>query len=268
MSCCCGGFAGGLGGATLASARLGQWNPQPNSATAPLADGVPTASASGTAQAEVVVNNSDLMQSARRISYISAAAINSVAGARANQFCMTNGCVAGQQPLAGSRYRVQRWQLSFVWWIGDAVLNAEARMFVGALNSGAAPTAVDPATLLNAIGFGCNTGDTTLKLYARDAGANAQTIDLGANFPVNTTNKNALYRTIIACEAGATANPVIFDWQVERLNTGDRASGKITSLAGPGFGVNMAPQLWRSTGPTVVSAVVMGLVSMSLVTDI
>jgi hypothetical protein len=252
------------GGAALNADRVGQWNPIPGVNTAPLSDGVNGPTATGTATARTIAGNpATLLASARRIGYVSAAAINSVGGARAGQQVMING---GTQPAGPTK--IARWKLMFTFGISDAVLNGEARMFVGATASAVAPTAVDPATLNQAIGFGVDANETTMRFYAADAGANRQEIDLGAGFPVNTAAAAArLYRILIACRAGATANPVTYDWAIENMDTGVRAAGVVDTLAGPQFNQPMSPLLWRATGPVSALATGIDLVHMRLETD-
>jgi hypothetical protein len=259
MTCCTPNLS-----ADLTAYRISTWNPIPAVTTAPLADGVTAPSATGTATARTVTNPSPLMRAARRIGYVSAAVINSVGGARAGQAIMFNGGAAIANPRIDS---AGYWKLSFTWGISDAALNPEARMFVGAETSLVAPTAVDPATILNAIGFGCDNGETTLRLYGRDGGANTTEIDLGAGFPVNTADVTAhrMYRTVIEC-FGAAANPVRYRWQAYNLDSGAVAEGEITGLGGPAVNVVMAPRLWRATGPVSALATGIDLVHMKLVT--
>lgn len=251
MSCCCGGAEPG---ATSGATKQTQWNFQGGTAPAPLAEGMVAPTIVGTATTRVVSNASPHMASLRS-GYVSAVAANAMASLR-NTILI---CQCGIVTPGTGRFRGAGWRWMAQWAISDAVLNPEARMFVGLIGSIAAPTAVDPATLLNKVGFGCDQGNTELQAYANGA-AGSQVVTLGPNFPCNVTSiagSQSWWRAFIYCAPGQTAN-MVYQWQIERLATGHVASGVWT-----GAGVNgtpgptqvLTPQLWRSTGPANTAAV-------------
>jgi hypothetical protein len=117
-------------------------------------------------------------------------------------------------------------------------------MFIGVSSSTAVPTDVNPATLINSIGVGCNSADTTLRIYY-GAGTAQIPIDLGASFPCNTVNTD-LYRLTITCPV--TGGAV---YEVVRLNTGASVSGTLASGVIPASTTLLSYQrAWRSTGVT------------------
>jgi len=80
--------------------------------------------------------------------------------------------------------------------------------------------------LVNCIGVGRRAADTTLHLF--HGGSSAQTpIDLGANFPANTANVD-MYDLALFSPPSATG---VINWEVTRLNTGDRLSGQVSGGA-------------------------------------
>ncbi len=128
------------------------------------------------------------------------------------------------------------------------MLVTDARMFAGLMGTAAAATDVNPSTLTNILGVGCDAGDTTLQLYA--AGAAAQTrVDLGVNFPVNTTGVDVYELALYAPPNGSEVR-----FQVTRLNTGNVTSGVITVSANlPAATVLMAPYIWRTNNATAAA---------------
>jgi hypothetical protein len=253
MSCCPGGL--GVGAVQI---RELQWNPQPNSITVPLADGVPAPTLTGAGNSKTVANvNGDLLQSLVRLGIGSSAAINSVAGARAGQAIIP----AGNQAQIPGPYRIGKWRAVFDWGVSDPVLNAEAKGFVGLQNTTAAPAAVDPATLLTALGMGYNTGDANMSIYASGP-AVGQVIGLGAAFPRPALGD--VYRLVLSCGAevvGAASQR--FTWMAINCKTGAIATGSVENPS-PAVGVTLAPRFWRATGPVDAAQVVIDMIWMNI----
>jgi hypothetical protein len=137
-------------------------------------------------------------------------------------------------------------------------------MFVGLSASVAAPTNVEPSTLVNVIGVGkVGTDDTQLRIFY--GGTTAQTsIALGsANFPINNTTAYEL--TLFA--PPSTTGTV--HYEVTNLNTNFKASG---TLSGGGTVLPVATtllttQIWRSNNATA-AAVGIDICSIYLETDV
>lgn len=200
--------------ATLARGKVGFWLP-----AGALSSGVPgvagyaayTISGTATGRACAATN---LFTRQRRLGSVSASSTGSFAGYRTGGTMITVGTgTAG----VGGFYKVTRFGCS------DAVVVTDARQFVGVSTSTGGPSNVEPSTLTNCIGVGHGAADTNLKIFY--GGSSAQTpIDLGANFPANTTSVD-LYELILF---SPSTSPDV-SWQVTRVNTGDVASGTITN---------------------------------------
>jgi hypothetical protein len=125
---------------------------------------------------------------------------------------------------------------------GDAVtaLLAGFRFFVGSWTShgGSSFGNVNPSTKLHMIGAGVDAGETTLSIMHNDGAGTASKIDLGANFPVDTGNRDLYVVTFFAPPAAT-----YIGYHVRRVNTGDEASGTITSDLPADNGI-LGPQFW------------------------
>jgi hypothetical protein len=193
-----------------------------------------TATATGT-QGNNGLATTNYYTSRARSSYTSAAGAGSVGGVRHSQGMVWRGNAAG---LGG-------FHLIWRFGINDAVLVGTARMFVGLQGSAAAPTDVDPSTLANILGVGCDAGDTVLQLYAAGAAAQAR-VSLGANFPVNTVGVD-VYELQLFC----APNSAQVDYRVTRLNTGHVATGTINVAANlPANTTLLTLNAYRSNGAT------------------
>jgi len=152
------------------------------------------------------------------------------------------------------------WVYSFG--IGDTV--ASPRTFVGLSTSSSAATNVEPSTLINVIGVGQGASDTNLKVFY--GGSAAQTpIDLGANFPTNTSSTD-WYQVVLY--APPTSNNTVY-YQVTRQNTGNVATGTLTGTAGtvlPANTSNLYYRGWRTNNATA-AAVTLQYGAMYIETD-
>jgi hypothetical protein len=146
--------------------------------------------------------------------------------------------------------------------IADTVANP--RTFVGISSSTGAPTNVEPSTLVNSIGVGQGAANTNLFVYY--GGSAAQTpIDLGINFPTNTSSTDWYELTLFA---PPTSNNTVY-YQVTRLNTGNVASGTLTGTAGtalPSNTTTLCIRAFRSNNATA-SAVTLALGNCYIETD-
>jgi hypothetical protein len=144
--------------------------------------------------------------------------------------------------------------------VSDASLVSTANMFVGMAANLPADGATSGRT--NAIGVGCDSGDTTLQLYGAGSSAQAR-VDLGASFPVDTTSTDVYELVLYAAPNGSEVT-----YQVTRLNTGDTTSGTISASANlPGNTAFLTPQCYRSNGGTA-SAVAIDVLGVVIETEI
>lgn len=233
--------------------RVGLWLPSGNSATVPGVVGMLAMTVLGTATARNIASTTYFTRS-KRIGFVSVATVGGLAGVRIPAGQVTLG--AGG--LVGGFRMITRFGAS------DAAAVAGARQFVGVSGVIAAPTNVEPSTLVNVIGVGHGTADTNLKLFY--GGSTAQTpIDLGVNFPANTLSVD-LYE--LELEAPTTDASVRYT--VTRLNTGNTTSGTIAAgVAGvtlPAVATLLSlMQGWRTNNAT---ALAVGLDMTSIYTEV
>lgn len=206
-----------------------------------IAAGAPTYSGSATARG-LTITNAYVRQTRQAI--VSNAATGSVCGMRTSVVNATTGDGAGN----GGFFFHCRFGCS-----DPSLLTGLARTFVG-IGPITAPTDVDPGTLLNVIGVGCNAGDTNLSIFY--GGTTAQTpIPLGANFPANNRSTD-MYDLWLHSPADTTG---VVSYRVERV--GDPPANAVTgTLSGgaavlPAATVGLAiPYIYRSNGTGTTAA--------------
>jgi hypothetical protein len=221
--------------------------PVPNVA-APSAFGL-SMSAYGTNTARVI-SATPLFLSSVRVGNVSAATAGSAGGWRSGSSHALRGGAAG----LGGFYRLCRF--------GVSAFTSDCRGFVGLAVAGSIGN-VDPSTLASTIGVGWDSADSNLQIIANDATGLATKIDLGANFPAKTANTD-LYEVRLWC----APNGASIGWSVERLNTGNFASGTITASGDlPAATTLLADQVWINNGASA-SAVGIDLAALYVETPV
>lgn len=222
----------------LAQRHIGAWLPAAGSNTAPGLFGRDAYNVYGSATGRSPATT-NLFTRMHRMGYVSAGTAGSFAGHRLG----ANVISTGGSGLGGFRY-VCRFGIS------DAAFVSSCQMFVGVGPSGSA-SSVDLTALTFSIGVGASAADTTMHFIC--AGTAGQTpVDLGANFPVNTTNVDAYELNLYAPTTGGVW------WKVTRLNTGNTATG---TVAADGTGATILTntslispqQAWRSNNATATA---------------
>lgn len=141
--------------------------------------------------------------------------------------------------------------------------NATRRCFVGMSNSVAAPTDVNPSTLINAFGVGYDAADTNWQFMSNNASGTAVKVDLGINFPKPSADRTALYELALFSPPNSTD----VYYQFLDLNTTAVVSGLIDPIIKPLINTLLAPRMYTSVGGT--SAVTgMALMSLYIESDI
>lgn len=151
---------------------IGTWRPAGNGVVLPGVFGMAAPTAVGTATARTVATT-NLFTRMIRIGYVSVATVGGLASHyhAAAQFALGDG--AG----LGGFFHSRRFAIT------DAAAVTGARAFFGLSSTVAAPTNVEPSTLLNQIGIAQLSTDAT-QLYLVYGGSAAQAaIPLGINFP-------------------------------------------------------------------------------------
>lgn len=203
--------------------------------------------ATGTATAANVATSS-LHASMKRLDYlVTTAATTAVAGFRSTAAQVFRGATAG---IGGFHY-VCRWAPA----TGQAT--ATSRAWCGLRASASAPTDVEPSSNVNAIGMGWDAADSNVQIMHNDGSGTATKVDLGASFPVSTTDRAKVYELALFAVPGTTE----VAWQVTDLTTGAIATGTITSADMPSQTTLLAPVAYCSAGGTssVIGVTLFGL---------
>lgn len=171
-----------------------------------------------------------------RVEYlITTAAATAVAGTRdSGNFCTIGGAAAGQGGF----------MIRLIAGPATGVSVASSRFFMG-IGLNAAPTDVEPSSTANIVGFGYDSADLNLQLMHRGAGAVTK-VDLGANFPVPTADRTAMYQIFLNSPPGTTQ---IVYWAIWNLNNGAIASGTINTNL-PTASTLLSRRVYSSVGGT------------------
>jgi hypothetical protein len=222
------------------------WQPSGNSANAPNAVGFQAFTAITAGLARNVATTSAGAR-VKRIAYPTASA---TAGLMAGVRHALNQSTLGAGATGGFIF-------NDVFGCGDAATIAGARQFCGLTTSIAAPTNVEPSTLLNVIGVGHGAADTSLKIYASGTAAQGA-IDLGGNFPVNTLGGTDMYRLIVYAPKDPVATGYKVAMHVQRLGTAFSASWVFNGAASttlPSPTTLLAITNWRTNNATALTAI-------------
>lgn len=229
----------------LARNRASRWLPAGNSGTIDT-DGGPALTLTGTStSANVATTNLHTIMK-RLECLVTVAATTAVAGFRvtAAQHCRGNAAKIG-----GFHY-VCRWGPA------TGVATTTNRAFVGMDATTGAPTDVQPSAALNVAGMGWDAADTNIQVMHNDGSGTCTKIDLGASFPVPTTDRTKVYELSMWClPNGSDIKYVVTD-----LATDATASGTISTDM-PAGATLLTPRMWMSVGGTssVIGIALMGL---------
>ena len=190
----------------------------------------------------VAPTSSNLFTQSIRNKITSAATAGSAATLRGAQLCLWRGNSTG----LGGFYLCMRG--------GIESFQATCRMFMGLYSAAADIANVNPSTLLNMVGIGFDSSQTTLRLLRNDGSGTATAVDLGAGFP--TTGSQILYELILSAEPNGSE----IRYRVERLNSGDLAEGVLTTDL-PVATQFLTPHFWLNNG-TTAAAVELAVVSL------
>lgn len=190
----------------------------------------------------------------RRIEYlVTTASTTAVAGWRSNG---NNYSVGGAAAWAGGFYAVLHAGPS------TGVANASHRFFMGLLGNAAAPTDVNPSTLLRMVGLGYDAADTQVQMMSNNASGAATKIALGASFPKPNADRTFTYRLELHSPPGT---PQGVSYRVTYLETGAVAEGTITADL-PATSDMLQPYMYVSVGG-VSSVVGMAVGKMMIGTE-
>lgn len=195
-----------------------------------------TSNASGTATTRNIATT-NAFTSTRRIGYVTGTTANTPAGNRYNvaQF------FRGDADNKGGFYFAAKFGFS----TADAANKAS---FVGmSSTTGALGGSTTPSNLTNIVAFGHDAGQTTLRFLYNDGSGTATPVNLGANFPTNTTDTD-MYDARIYAPANSSN---VYYW-IKNITSGNVASGVVNSNL-PAQTQLLAPHIWVSNGASAVS---------------
>lgn len=176
--------------------------------------------------------------SLRRVAAVSAATAGAIGGFRNNLLTRWRGNAAG---LGG-------FYASWTFGISDAALVSGAISFSGLYGTASHPgPTVQPSALLNVVGFGHLSTDTSFSIFHNDNTGAATQVNLGANFPCNTNNTD-MYKI----ELIAGPNDTKIKYIVTRIGTSFVATGDITTDL-PQNNVFLGFQMYRSNNATAAA---------------
>ncbi|MBC7738691.1 MAG: hypothetical protein H7245_16075, partial [Candidatus Saccharibacteria bacterium] len=219
------------------------------SALAVFGAGTPTAV--GTATSATLATTNLFTMSPRLEYLVTVAAATAVAGFRGTTpMVAVGGTAAG----IGGFHFVGRWGPA------TGVATTTCRAFFGMANTTATPTDAEPSTTVSCAGMGWDAADANVQMMINDATGTCTKVDLGAAFPVPTTDRTAVYELALFSPRGLTQS---LSWMVTDLVSGATANGTaITDL--PTAASLLAPRGWMSVGGT---SSVIGLSLKSLYLD-
>lgn len=194
-------------------------------------------SVTGTATARNVATTR-LFTSVRRIGYVSSATAGSSAGTRHGLAQFWAGNASG---LGGFMY-ICRFGMS------SAATVATQRTFVGLLNATAVIGNVDPSTLLNCVGFACDSADSSFAFFSNDGSGACTKTALSGTFPARDLSVS-WYEARIWCYSNTTT----FNYYLEVLNGGSIATGSVSTNV-PSNTTFLSPQIWTNNGTTALAA--------------
>lgn len=239
-----------IDGFSVVRKKVSLWTPAGNT-TVISAYGASALTATGTTTTANAAST-NLHTSMRRVDIlVTTAANNAVAGFRGAANVWWRGDAAG---LGGFNYSCQ-------WGPSTGVATSTNRSFVGLSALTAAPTDVEPSSLVTMIGMGWDAADTNIQLMRNDSAGTAAKIDLGANFPVPSSDRTKAYELRLYCEPNSSS----IAWQVTDLGTDAVASGSVSTDI-PASTNFLSPRGWMSAGGTS-SVIGIALMNMWIETD-
>jgi hypothetical protein len=226
----------------LGDFQILRYQPAPNNAGL-VGDGTLPMTVTGTATAITVQTGSNLFLKWPRIeARVTVASTTAVAGFRGGGNLVTVGKDASSP--GGFYFRS-------VWGPSTGAATATMRAMCGLTTSTAAPTDVEPSTLVDGIWMGWDAADANVQIMHNDASGTATKIDLGSSFPVTTANAVDVYMLELFSPNSLTQS---VQYRVVRFNLNDRgiaaqASGTITTNL-PAVTTLLSPRVWCSVGGT------------------
>lgn len=218
---------------------VGLWQPLGSVATAPVSASLTAPTAVGTLTARPVAAT-NIAERSRRIGYTSAATAGALAG-----IYWTNAQHFTSSGSQGGFYMVVHFSCS------DAVV--AARQFIGVSSSVAAPTNVEPNTLVQSIGLAKLSTDNTQFFFVYGGTAAQTAIPLGTAIGAPNDNTTVYRFTLhVPTNSATTVN-----YQLTNLTTGVNVNNTVTVAPTgaqiPANNTPLAMRAWRSNNATAAA---------------
>lgn len=213
-----------------------------------------TMTATGTLTGSVISTTNIYTQS-RIVEWLqTSAGSTNVAGFRNNNAFLFRGASSSQ----GGFFFIGRWGPA------TGVATATNRASFGLHANQSAPTDVEPSTIINQLTMGWDAADTNIQIMSNQGTGTATKKDLGASFPVPTTDRSKVYELGLYCPPGGTT----VYYYVRDIGTGAVTTGTIVEGVDsiPANTVLLGPKGWISVGGTS-SVIGIGLHSIYIGTN-
>ena len=147
---------------------------------------------------------------------VTTASTTAVAGVRSGQSILVRGNAAGVGGFA----------CEFLWGPATGVATSTMRAFAGLVAATAAPTDVEPSSLVNMVGMGWDAADTQVQIMTNDGtGTATKTAIPGTAWAVPTTDRTAAYLLRLSCEPNAST----IEYEATELTTDTTVTGSLST---------------------------------------
>lgn len=181
----------------------------------------------------------NLMQAARRNGHVSNATTGSIAFIRDTWPRLSVGQGGG----------IRGFFCSIKFGVSDAAPVAAASMFVGLYENVNPWGAFAPLNQSNSIGVGCAAGDPYLSVVAKGGSGVAHVINLGENFPANTSNTDWYHAIFYS----PSSEPNKIYYRISREGTAYVATGELIPAVYPSPTATLGPVACRMNNTTALA---------------
>lgn len=201
--------------ASLSDTQLSWWQATGNGSTDTQSGFL--AGSTGTSTAVNVATTNFRTRMRWREWLVTTASTTAIASFRGGALSYTVGAASAGQ---GGFY------LSIIWSPATGVTNASHRSLIGMRATIAAPSDVEPSSLLNICGVGYDAADTNMQFMHNNGSGTATKVDLGASFPKPSADRTKVYQLQMYAPPGTTQS---VSYLLRDLETGAEANGTVTT---------------------------------------
>lgn len=166
-----------------------------------------------------------------------------IIAASASAGVIAGGYLTNKKWFRGSRTVQGSGGFDFMCQFGISGSVSGIRFFVGLTGSVSAPTDVNPSTLINVVGFGCDSSDSEGIIFRNDGSGTATKINLGADMSMPATDRVGCFEVRLFCEP---MSGVVY-YVVKNLVNGVVANGALSDNL-PLSDTLLAPRIFITSG--------------------